>query len=61
MKTKELRHVKVTYSDGNVIYTDMAAHLTNEQILSYFKVGKWFNIGNSEDNMQTVTKCEIIL
>ena len=29
-----LRAIKVTYSDGNIIYTSMAAHLTNEEMLN---------------------------
>lgn len=59
MKTN-LRSVKVTYADGNIIYTDMAAGLTDNEILSYFAVGKVFNIGNVDDNLQAVTECEII-
>lgn len=63
LKTNELRNVSVTYSDGTVIDTDMAAHLTDEQIRDYFKVGKKFNLGNASipcdgnigDNIQTVT------
>ncbi|MEK6829505.1 MAG: hypothetical protein AABY15_05210 [Nanoarchaeota archaeon] len=57
----DLRGVKVTYSDGTVIPTSMAAHLTDEEILNYFKKGKVFNIGNGElDNMQAVEDVEII-
>ena len=59
MKTN-LRSVKVTYADGNIIYTDMAARLTDNEILSYFAVGKVFNIGNVDDSLQAVTECEII-
>lgn len=62
MKTKypPLRAVRVTYSDGSVIATDMAAHLTDQEMLDYFKIGRQFNIGSVTDNMQTVTKCEIL-
>jgi hypothetical protein len=55
-----LREIKVTYSNGDFIYTNMAAHLSDKDILSYFKPGKWFNIGNVSDNMQKVVKCEIL-
>ena len=56
-----LRHVKVTYSDGHIIHTSMAAHLTDKEIYDYFCIGQWINVGNGpNDNMQQVTKCEII-
>lgn len=56
-----LRGVKVTYADGSVIPTSMAAHLSDEEIYDYFKKGKMFNIGNGEnDNLQAVEKVEII-
>ncbi len=56
-----LRGVKVTYADGSVIPTSMAAHLSDEEIYNYFKKGKMFNIGVGEnDNLQAVEKVEII-
>jgi len=55
-----LRAVRVTYSDGSVIATNMAAHLTDKEMSDYFKVGKWFNIGAVTDNMQQVTNFEIL-
>lgn len=54
-----LRSAKITYSDGTVINTSLAGHLTNKEIKEYFKVGKSFNIGSVNDNMQTVVNCEI--
>ena len=57
---KKLRSVKVSYSNGEIIATSMAAHLTDEEILNYFKIGKVFNIGNVKDNLQKVTKVEIL-
>lgn len=57
---QELRVVEVTYKGGNVITTSMAAHLTDEQIKTYFKVGKVFNIGSVEDDMRAVEKVKII-
>jgi hypothetical protein len=60
----ELRAIKVTYSDGTEISTNMAAHLTDDQITDYFKVGSWFNLGDPydccKDNMQKVVKTEIL-
>lgn len=54
-----LRGVKVTYGDGSVINTSMAAHLTDDEINDYFAKGKMFNIGSVEDNMQPVADVEI--
>jgi hypothetical protein len=56
----ELRAIKVTYSDGTEISTNMAANLTDDQMLDYFKVGAWFNLGSVTDNMQQVVKAEIL-
>jgi len=55
-----LRAVKVTFSDGDTITTDMAAGLSDEDIYNYYKIGKTFNIGNVEDNLQKVTNVEIL-
>lgn len=55
-----MRSAKITYSNGTVINTSLAANLTDKEINDYFKVGKSFNIGNGPaDNMQTVISCEI--
>jgi hypothetical protein len=55
-----MRSAKITYSNGTVINTSLAANLTDKEINDYFKVGKSFNIGNGPaDNMQTVVSCEI--
>lgn len=56
----QLRAITVEYSDGTVITTDMAAHLTDNEMLTYFAVGRWFNIGNVHDNMQQVVSATII-
>jgi hypothetical protein len=58
----ELRSVKVTYSNGETQGVSMAAHLTDDEILNYFKVGKVFNLGKNgiEDDLQKVTKVEIL-
>jgi len=55
-----LRAVKVHFTNGDTISSSMAAHLTDEQILDYYKIGSLFNIGNVTDNMQKVTKVEIL-
>lgn len=59
MKTN-LRAIEVTYSNGDVILTSMAAHLTDEQMTDYFRVGKQFNIGSATDNMQKVVSTKIL-
>ena len=53
-----MRSARVTYSDGTVIRTSMAAYLTDKEIKDYFKIGKSFNIGIVDDNIQTVVSCE---
>lgn len=55
-----LRVIKVTYSNNDVVITSMAAHLTDKEMLDYFSIGKWFNIGSASDNMQQVTNAKII-
>jgi hypothetical protein len=52
----ELRSVTVKYDNGDIIDTDMAAHLTDDEIKDYYKIGKEFNIGNGgHDKMAKVT------
>ena len=60
-ENEELREVEVTYDDGSTIGTSMAAHLTDEQIYDYFKVGKVFNIGNGENDKMVKVKSVKIL
>ena len=56
-----LRVVKVTYDDGDVITTSMAAHLTDKDIKEYFRIGKKFNIGSGEiDRIVAVKKVKIL-
>jgi Zn finger protein HypA/HybF involved in hydrogenase expression len=58
----KLRSVTVEYGDGTKISTSMAAHLTDDEIRDFFKIGKVFNLGNAHipgdgnygDNMQPV-------
>jgi hypothetical protein len=56
-----LRSVTVTYSNGHIITTSMAAHLTDQEIKDYFKIGKVFNIGCIWDDLQTVKNVKINL
>jgi len=56
----DLREVRVEYENGDVIETSMAANLTDEEIYDYFRPGKIFNIGTSNDNLQKVKNVEII-
>ena len=60
-KTNELRAVKVTFENGDHLTTSMAAHLTDEDIKDYYKVGRSFNVGiGPNDNMQRVAKVDIL-
>lgn len=67
MKESEnnLRSVKVNFENGDSISTSMAAHLTDEQINDYYKIGRPFNLGNGsagkrEDRMTKVKSVEIL-
>lgn len=42
-KYPPLRGIKVTYANGDEISTNMAAHLTDAEMLDYFKIGKTFS------------------
>lgn len=54
-----MREVKITYSDGIIIETDING--TNKEIKEYFKIGRVFNIGNGEkDKLARVKKVEIL-
>jgi len=60
-KPTKLRSVKVTYENGDVVPTNMAANITDDEIYNYFKVGKTFNIGlGPKDNLTKVAKVEIL-
>lgn len=54
-----LRSIEVTYSNGDVISTAMAHGLSDDQMLDYFAIGKSFNLGRVEDDMQTVVSRKI--
>ena len=57
----DLRSVKVSFEDGNVLSTNMASHLTDEEIKDYYEIGKEFNIGEGgNDKMSKVVGVEIL-
>lgn len=56
----ELRKVKVTFSDGNTLTTSMAQHLTDEEIYDYYAIDKEFNLGRTDDDIQSVVDVEIL-
>jgi len=60
MQSKELRAIRVTYDNGDVIETSTASGLTDEEMLDYFKAGTEFNIGVVVDKMAKVTNVEIL-
>lgn len=54
-----MREVRVTYSDGNVIETNING--TNKEIKEYYKVGKIVNIGDgARDKLVKIRKVEIL-
>lgn len=56
-----MREIRVTWSDGSVDHYSMAAGLTDDQMLAYYKVGKSFNVGNGpHDHFEKVTASEIL-
>lgn len=55
----ELQYVKIHYSNGKSIKTEMNKNLSDKEIRNYFKIGKVFNIGTTKDEMTKVTKVEI--
>lgn len=56
----KLRSVKVEFENGDVINTNMAADLTDEEIYNYYKVGSEFNLGRESDDMQKVKNVIIL-
>lgn len=53
-----MRTVKVTFANGDTITT--AINGTEETIKDYYRIGKVFNIGNVNDNLQDVTSLEFL-
>lgn len=50
-KNNKLRSVRVTFDNGDVITTDMAAGLSDADIKSYYKKGKVFNLGRGDKDL----------
>ena len=58
---QQLRAVRVVYSDGTEKDVNMAAGLSDAEILEYFRVGEVFNIGGSgPDRIVTVKSATIL-
>jgi len=53
-----MRKVKVTYSNGQEITT--RCNGTDDQLKQYFYIGCVVNLGSVVDNMQTITKLDIL-
>ena len=61
-----MKSARVTFSNGEIIETSING--TDLEIKSYYAIGKEFNLGNSPvkgdgnigDNMQKITKCEVL-
>ena len=64
VRPAELRAVKVWFSDGNHLVTNMAKGITDREIRDYYAVGRTFNVGGDpegqEDNLVKVTRIEIL-
>jgi hypothetical protein len=56
----KLKYVRVYYSNGKNIPTEMNPNLTDAQIRNYYRVGKSFNVGvYPKEVMAKVTKVVI--
>ena len=53
-----MKHARITFADGQII--DTSINGTDQEIKDYYKIGRYFNLGMVNDNMQKVIKCEII-
>lgn len=53
-----MRVVKVLFGNGDSITTSING--TNDEIKAYYAVGRMFNIGQVDDNMQAVTSLEFV-
>ena len=58
MTATAMKVVKVTFTDGDTITTSING--TNDEIKAYYRIGRQFNIGSVDDNMQLVTALEFI-
>ncbi len=53
-----MKTVKVSYSNGDSIVTSING--TDNEIKAYFAIGRPFNIGSVDDNVQRVMALEFI-
>jgi len=53
-----MRVVKVLFGNGDSITTSING--TNQEIEAYYRVGRQFNIGSVDDNMQLVKSLEFM-
>jgi hypothetical protein len=58
--TDNKRRIKVTFENGDVIKTALAEYVTDREIREHYTIGTVFNIGRVEDNLQRLTKVEIL-
>ena len=59
-KYKSLRAVRVYYSGGNIMETNMASGLSDKEIHAYYKKDRVFNIGSVGDKLVRVRKIKIL-
>lgn len=60
-KSSKLRSVRIKYSNGDTVLTSMAAGITDNQIRTYFMIGRAFNIGDGpNDQIATVIDVDIL-
>lgn len=59
-----MRAIKVTFSNGEIMTTEMAYYLTDKEMLDYYAIGRSFNCGSysdtKEDDIHHVIKAEIL-
>lgn len=61
LKESKFKAVKVTYSNGFHITTDVNPNVSDEEIYRYFKVGSTVNIGmGPDDKLVKITNVEIL-
>lgn len=53
-----MKTVKVTYANGDSITTGING--SDDEIRQYFAIGRRFNIGSDDDNMQAVTALDFL-
>ena len=58
---EEMRKVKITFDNDDVILTSMASGISDKTIKDYYKIGSKFNLGTAgKDKMVKVKKVEIL-